>query len=118
VVDDDADTRDTLALMLARSGASVTTASSADEAFDQLRAGTYDVLLSDLAMPSRDGYSLIEQVRQATDDRLRRTPAIAVSAHAREEERSKAIAAGFHLHVAKPVGPNELIGAVGALLSR
>jgi signal transduction histidine kinase len=118
VVDDDADTRETLALMLARSGAAVTTASSADEAFDQLRAGTFDVLLSDLAMPSRDGYSLIEQVRQATDDRLRRTPAIAVSAHAREEERSRAIAAGFHLHVAKPVGPHELIGAVGALLSR
>ena len=118
VVDDDADTRETLALMLARSGASVTTAASADEAFDQLKAGAFDVLLSDLAMPSRDGYSLIEQVRRATDDKLRRTPAIAVSAHAREEERARAIAAGFHLHVAKPVGPQELIGAVGALLSR
>ena len=118
VVDDDADARETLALMLARSGASVTTAASADEAFDQLRAGTFDVLLSDLAMPSRDGYSLIEQVRRANDDALRRTPAIAVSAHAREDERAKAIAAGFHLHVAKPVGPHELIGAVGALLSR
>ena len=118
VVDDDADTRETLALMLARSGASVTTAASADEAFDQLSAGTFDVLLSDLAMPSRDGYSLIEQVRRAHDDTLRRTPAIAVSAHAREEERAKAIAAGFHLHVAKPVGPHELIGAVSALLSR
>jgi len=118
VVDDDPDTRETLALMLARSGAAVTTAASADEAFAQLRASAFDVLLSDLAMPSRDGYSLIEQVRQAADDRLRRMPAIAVSAHAREEERARAIAAGFHLHVAKPVGPHELIGAVGALLSR
>jgi signal transduction histidine kinase len=118
VVDDDPDTRDTLALMLARSGASVTTAASADEAFEQLHARDYDVLLSDLAMPSRDGYSLIEQIRQAANDKLRRLPAIAVSAHAREEERSRAIAAGFHLHVAKPVGPQELIGALSALLSR
>jgi len=118
VVDDDVDAREALALMLARSGASVTTAASADEAFDELKAGAFDVLLSDLAMPTRDGYDLIQRVRKAEDDRLRRTPAIAVSAFAREEERTRAIACGFHLHVSKPVVPEELVGAVGALLSR
>jgi len=118
VVDDDVDAREALALMLARSGASVTTAASADEAFDELKAGAFDVLLSDLAMPTRDGYDLIQRVRKAEDDRLRRTPAIAVSAFAREEERTRAIASGFHLHVSKPVVPEELVGAVSALLSR
>ena len=112
------DAREALALMLARSGASVATAASADEAFDELKAGAFDVLLSDLAMPTRDGYDLIQRVREAEDDRLRRTPAIAVSAFARDEERTRAIAAGFHLHVAKPVVPEELVGAVSALLSR
>jgi CheY-like chemotaxis protein len=118
VVDDDLDAREALALMLARSGASVTTAGSADEAFDELTAGSFDVFLSDLAMPSRDGYDLIQRVRGAEDERVRRTPAIAVSAFAREEERTKAIASGFHIHVAKPVAPEELVGAVSALLSR
>jgi signal transduction histidine kinase/CheY-like chemotaxis protein len=118
VVDDDLDAREALALMLARCGASVTTATSADEAFDQLRSHSFDVLLSDLAMPLRDGYELIQRVRSAEDERVRRTPAIAVSAFAREEERTRAIASGFHIHVAKPVAPEELAGAVNALLSR
>jgi signal transduction histidine kinase/ActR/RegA family two-component response regulator len=118
VVDDDTDAREALALMLARSGASVKTAASADEALAELRSGAFDVLLSDLAMPSRDGYDLIRRVRQAEDDRVRRLPAIAVSAFAREEERTRAIACGFHIHVAKPVTPEELVGAVSALLSQ
>jgi signal transduction histidine kinase/CheY-like chemotaxis protein len=118
VVDDDPDAREALALMLARSGASVTTASSADEAFNELGAGRFDVLLSDLAMPARDGFDLIQRVRHAEDDRVRRVPAIAVSAFAREEERTRAIACGFHLHVAKPVTPEELVNAVSALLSK
>jgi signal transduction histidine kinase/CheY-like chemotaxis protein len=118
VVDDDLDAREALALMLARSGASVTTAASADEAFHELTSGSFEVLLSDLALPARAGYDLIPRVRQAPDDRVRRTPAIAVSAFAREEERTRAIASGFHIHVAKPVAPEELVGAVNALLSR
>jgi signal transduction histidine kinase/ActR/RegA family two-component response regulator len=117
VVDDDVDARETLALMLARSGASVTTAASADEAFETLRSGSFDMLLSDLAMPARDGYDLIQRVRHAEDDRVRRMPAIAVSAFAREDERTRAIASGFHMHVAKPVTPEELLDAVSALLS-
>ena len=118
VVDDDPDTRETLGLMLARSGASVVTAASADAAFETLTDGTFDVLLSDIAMPIRDGYDLIQQIRRATDDRVRSVPAIAVSAYAREDDRDRALAAGFHLHVAKPVSPEELIGAVNALLIR
>jgi CheY-like chemotaxis protein len=118
VVDDDADARETLAMMLARSGAAVTTASSADQAFKELSSASFDVMVSDLAMPMRDGYDLIRQVRGATDRRLRLTPAIALSAYARDEERTRAIASGFHLHVAKPVAPDQLLDAVSALLTR
>jgi signal transduction histidine kinase/CheY-like chemotaxis protein len=117
VVDDDTDAREALALMLARCGAAVSTASSADEAFKELCSGHFDLLLSDLAMPARDGYDLIERVRKAEEERVRRVPAIAVSAFAREEERTRAIACGFHMHVAKPVTPEELVHAVSALLT-
>ena len=118
VVDDEADAREALGLMLARSGASVTTAASADEAFAQLSSATFDVVVSDIAMPSRDGYDLIAQIRRSADERVRQTPAIAVSAYAREDDRRRTLTAGFQLHIAKPVFPDELVGAVDALLPR
>jgi len=118
VVDDEADTRETLGLMLARSGASVTTAESADAALELLQARSFDVLLSDLAMPRRDGYDLIRQVRHSADARIKQLPAIAISAYVRDEDRALAISTGFHLHVAKPVSPDELMQAIGAVITK
>jgi CheY-like chemotaxis protein len=118
VVDDGEDARETLGVMLARSGASVITTATADAAFEALRGHPFDVLLSDLGMPARNGYDLIRQIRRTQDDRIRGTPAIAVSAYARDENRERAIAAGYHLHMAKPVTPEELVSAVSALIPR
>ena len=118
VVDDDGDTRETLGVMLARAGASVTTAESADRAFEQLQARAFDVVLSDLSMPGRDGYDLIHQVRHASLDHIRHIPAVAISAYARDEDRVRALQSGFHLHVTKPVAPDELLQAISAVIIR
>ncbi|HEX5108114.1 MAG TPA: ATP-binding protein [Vicinamibacterales bacterium] len=118
VVDDEADTRETLGLMLARTGAAVTTAESVDAALELLQARSFDVLLSDLAMPRRDGYDLIRHVRHSVDEHIRQLPAIAISAYVRDEDRALAISTGFHMHVAKPVSPDELMQAVGAVVTR
>jgi signal transduction histidine kinase len=116
VVDDEPDAREILCVMLARAGARVTAADSVASALACLESDAYDVLLSDLAMPVRDGYSLIGEIRDSRNDRVRQMPAVAVSAYARDEDRQRAIERGFHLHVAKPVSPEELVNAVRALV--
>ena len=87
-------------------------ASSVDEALARLRhdSSGYDVLLSDLAMPGQDGFDLIHEVRRSEDQRIRHIPAVAVSAYAREEDRERALAAGFQNHLAKPVTAARLTG--------
>lgn len=107
VVDDDQDTRDLLRFMLEDYGAIVTVVSSAKEALTTLDAATPDVLISDVAMPQMDGYSLIEQIRQRPSGE--QLPAIALTAYARQEDRDQAIQAGFNDHLAKPVDPLELM---------
>ena len=116
VVDDDADARGTLGTILERAGALVTTADSADAALHQLHITTFDVILSDIAMPGEDGLTLLRRIRQATDCRLQQLPAIAVTAYAGEDERDKALAAGFQLHLPKPVTPEELVHSVKAVV--
>ena len=116
VVDDDADARGTLGTILERAGACVATADSADAAYHQLQTTSFDVILSDIAMPEEDGFTLLRRVRQAADARLRQLPAIAVTAYAGEDERDRAIAAGFQLHLAKPVTPEELVHGVKAVV--
>jgi CheY-like chemotaxis protein len=109
VVDDDPDAREVLCEMLHRAGASTRVAGSAEEAIDGLRAESIDVLVSDIGMPLVDGLSLIRKVRSSP------TPAIAsvaVTSYAREDERLRALEAGFDVHLAKPVEPRTLIAAV------
>ena len=115
VVDDDADARALIKRLLEGCHAVVTIAASADEALQFLEGGPYDALVSDVGMPGEDGYSLIRRVRALGPERGGGTPAIALTAFAREEDRAKAVAAGFHHHIVKPVEPGELIAMIARI---
>ncbi|HVL66699.1 MAG TPA: ATP-binding protein [Vicinamibacterales bacterium] len=117
VVDDDADSRELLQAAFAEAGARVTVAESADAALNALRTRRPDVLLSDIGLPGRDGYALVEQVREY--ERAGRLPpvlAVAVSAYARDEDYARSAGAGFDRHVAKPVDSAAVVAIVADLL--
>ena len=116
VVDDDQDALDMLSLLLGEAGASVRTATSAAEALALLRWIRPDVLLSDLAMPDEDGYSLIRSLRTLELESGRRTPAVALTAYVRVQDRARAVDAGFDVFVEKPVDPDELLSVIAGLV--
>jgi signal transduction histidine kinase len=109
VVDDAPDALEVLAVILRRGKADVTTAPSAQVGRRLLQELRPDLLISDIAMPDEDGYALIQSVRSLPPERGGATPAIALTAYAREEDRAKALAAGYQAHMSKPVEPEELI---------
>ncbi len=117
IVDDDADSCNVMARILERSGAAVSSAVSADSALAKLAEFAPQVLVSDVAMPSRDGFSLIREIRQRghTHQTL---PAIALTALSRPEDRRRALLAGFQSHLAKPINGDELVAAIAALVGR
>jgi signal transduction histidine kinase len=117
-VDDDFEVRDLLSAVLGGAGAQVRLATSAEEALRELEASPPDVLLSDLAMPGTDGYELIRRVRSLPAASGGRVPAVALTAYARAEDRRRTLLAGFHMHLAKPVDPDELIVVVASLAGR
>lgn len=114
LVDDEPDAREVVREILCGAGALVTTASSAAEALERLeelpRGG---VVVSDIAMPDGDGFSLVREIRARPDGGRRSV--IALSAYAREEDVRRALREGFDRHVSKPVEPAELLGAVAEL---
>jgi CheY-like chemotaxis protein len=114
VVDDEADMRKLIATVLRGAGASVVTADSAAEAFDHLTAQSFDVLVSDLAMPAEDGHSLTRRIR-ARDDEKSRMPAVAVTAYGGPLQRQLALSAGFDDYLKKPFSPQDLVRAVAAV---
>src|SRR5688572_28922506 len=114
VVDDEEDTRELIGRALEDRGAHITLASNSHDAIQILQRDDIDVLLADIAMPGDDGYSLIRQIR-SSDTSLSSIPAGAVTAHARDEERTEALAAGFQMHLAKPVEPGEIVRMVDHL---
>ena len=118
LVDDEADSRDLLNLVLESCGATVTMASSAAEAFQKIKDEKFDVLVSDIGMPEEDGFSLIRRIRSLTDEQSGDVPAIALTAYARAEDRVQALRSGFQMHIAKPVEPSELIVSVANLAGR
>lgn len=122
VVDDEANARELIASVLESSGARVTALGSAQEALDPLTVASAqrpDVLVSDLAMPGEDGYSLIHKVREWERTRDAGVlPAIALSAFGRPEDRTRALYAGFQMHVTKPVEPVELVVVIRSLIER
>jgi CheY-like chemotaxis protein len=113
VVDDEPDVRELLALVLQHEGAIVTTAASAQEALQALEANSPDILISDIAMPAENGYVLLERLRELERQQNKQPlPAIALTAFARDEDRKRALEAGFELHLSKPVSSEELISAL------
>jgi signal transduction histidine kinase len=114
-VDNDPDSRDLIAAILMDHGAEVTAVASASDAMEMLRSAPFAVLVSDIAMPAQDGYDLLRQIRADPHDAIARIPAIALTAYGRDEDRLKALDAGYQLHLAKPVSALELVGAVESL---
>ncbi|HYF52052.1 MAG TPA: response regulator [Planctomycetota bacterium] len=112
IVDDESDSRETLAEVLKGTHATVMTASRAAEALELLKVFRPTLLVSDLGMPEEDGYSLIRKVRKLPPEECGQIPAIALTAYAREEDRRQALESGFQLHLSKPVEPADLIAAV------
>lgn len=115
VVDDDADARELLTLMLGEYGAQVTVAGTAKKGLEVLKCLQPDVLISDISMPGEDGYALIHQVRALTPDAGGQIPAVALTAYARTEDQERALSAGFQWHIPKPVEPSELVKVVATL---
>ena len=112
IVDDEVDFRELVTTMLGRYGAVVKAAASAGEALVYLEKWKPDVLVADIGMQDEDGYGLIRKVRALSADRGGSTPAVALTAYARAEDRLRALSAGYHIHLAKPITGPELAAAV------
>jgi len=116
VVDDDVDTRELIDWVLRRAGAEVVCAGSAREALDALEKERFHLLISDIAMPDEDGYSLLRKVRALAPEHGGRIPAIALTAHSMVTDRLQSLRAGFQSHVPKPVVPEELVEVVASII--
>jgi signal transduction histidine kinase/ActR/RegA family two-component response regulator len=118
VVDDEEDSRELLRSLLESYAAEVSTASSAAEGFKAVTTQRFDVLLSDIAMPEEDGFSFIKRVRELSREDGGRIPAVALTAYARLEDRTRALRAGFNSHVAKPLDVAELLAVLVSFANR
>jgi signal transduction histidine kinase/CheY-like chemotaxis protein len=116
VVDDEPDARELIRRVLLDCEANVITAGGADEALLLIRQHKPHLLVSDIGMPEVDGYELLRRVRALERESGGRMPAVALTAFARSEDRTRALRAGFLVHVAKPVDPSELVATVASVL--
>jgi PAS domain S-box-containing protein len=118
VVDDEPDARTLIGRVLTECGAEVFAAESASHGLEQLLSYRPHVVVSDIGMPVKDGYQFIREVRSLDETKGGRTPAIALTAFARSEDRMRAMLAGYQVHVAKPIEPQELAVTVHTLTRR
>ncbi len=118
LVENNPETLGMLKVIFEESGAEVIAATSVDEALDALDRFSPDVLVSDITMQDRDGYDLVRKVRSRSPERGGKIPAVALIAYVRAEDRVRILSAGFQMHVAKPIDPNDLIAAVASLTGR
>ena len=118
VVDDEPDSAEMASALLASCGAKVRIAFSAEEAFAELGRRAPDLLLSDIGMPVEDGFSLIARIRALPAAAGGDVPAVALTAYARGEDRTRALRAGFDSHVPKPLEPAELLAVLASLATR
>jgi CheY-like chemotaxis protein/two-component sensor histidine kinase len=118
VVDDDADTRDLVSTILTRCGSEVRCSESAAEALLAFQEWSPDLLVSDIGMPQEDGYGLIRRLRKLKSRRAKQIPALALTAYATDEDRTLALAAGFQMHLTKPIEPESLVSSIAAALGR
>ena len=114
-VDDEADSRDVVAAVLAACGSLVVTARSVTEAMKAIEREVPDVVLSDIGMPEEDGYALITRLRALPRARGGATPAACLTGYASGDDRRRALLAGFTMHVPKPIDPAELVAVVASL---
>ena len=119
-VDDETDSREYLARLLAEQGAEIVSVSSAAEAIDELSpdTGRFNLLVSDIGMPGSSGYDLIETIRTRMHVDARNLPAVALTAFSRPQDEARALDKGFQKHLAKPVQVGRLIGAIRQLTGR
>ncbi len=118
LVEDEADTRDLMVVILEQLGAEVVAVSDAATALEKIRTWRPDLIVSDIGMPRENGYQLITKIRALPPAEGGRTPAVALTAYARVEDRARALAAGFDAHMTKPVDSIELGIVVGSALAR
>jgi signal transduction histidine kinase/DNA-binding response OmpR family regulator len=118
VVEDDPDARELIRLFLAQVGAVVVSVESVGEALAAMAGGTPDVVVADIAMPGEDGYALLRRLRALPPGAGAEIPVVAVTAYARNEDRTRTAAAGFAAHLTKPIDPAELVDAIGRLAGR
>jgi CheY-like chemotaxis protein len=115
VVDDEPDSRRVVARLLTRARVEVREAGSVAEAGQELLTWEPDLVISDIAMPGEDGYSLLRRLRSSPRECLRNLPAVALTAFVRPEDAQQAAQAGFTMHLPKPVEPEALFSAVAAV---
>src|SRR5688500_1282918 len=118
LVDDEPEAREIISTVIGRTGAEVKACISASDALSKLAEWRPDVILSDIAMPEEDGYSFIGKVRSLPREKGGETPAAALTAYARDEDRNQALAAGYQMHIAKPIGASQLVTMVAKLAGR
>jgi PAS domain S-box-containing protein len=118
LVEDDDDSRKLLGTMLKRNGARVTSTKSAAEALNVFAEQLPDILISDIGMPEQDGYELIRKLRHLPGDKGGLTPAIALTGYASRKDRERALEAGYHKHMAKPIEQADMIAAIASLTGR
>jgi hypothetical protein len=115
LVDDAEDSREVAAVILREAGAILEATASAREALEAFERATFDVIVSDIAMPETDGYDLLQMLQ--TKGRPM-PPVVALTAYGRGEDRASALRAGFATHITKPIRPEELIASVARILRR
>lgn len=115
IVEDDADSRELVTMVLEDAGATVAAVCSVTEALDTLDAFHPDAVVSDIGLPNNDGYALIQRIRQYEAEHGGQLPAVALTGYARAEDRAKTLAAGFHAHVPKPFDADELTATLLAV---
>lgn len=118
VVEDDDDARDLMIMVLKYTGAEITAVKSAEEAVAALDRTEPDVLVSDMGLPGEDGYALVRKVRLRKPEDGGNIPAVAVTAWASDDDRQRAIAAGFQAHVSKPIDASFLLNTIASLVGR
>jgi PAS domain S-box-containing protein len=114
LVEDESDAAEFVKRLLEKHGAQVTTAASAPEALELLATGRPDILISDIGLPEMDGYQLIERIRQKGAGKREAIPAVALTAFARSEDRTRTMRAGYQAHLAKPIESTELVATVAS----
>jgi CheY-like chemotaxis protein len=118
IVEDEPDAASLIKSLLEINGATVRLAGSAQEGLAELISQPIDVLICDIGMPNEDGYSLIQKVRDLPEHSKSSVAAVAVTAYARLEDRTRAFRSGFQNHLSKPVEPTELLAVVHSLARR